>query len=161
MTPKPRADQKTSNRRHGLLHPMTTIPLTKSLVVIRTDFSNQEAWEKIRDILGAPIGNFDSKAVIMDDTDFDGAPKGQLLGLVRASCTHNFMIIVDERAMADPDHPALIVDLRDSLGRDFRAIPSSVQGIESSLSMAFMGFEHLADAVDGRGVFRGMREFGL
>ena len=140
---------------------MTTIPLTKSLVVVRTDFSNQEAWEKIRDILGAPIGNFESKAVLVDDADLDGATKGQVLDLVRASCTHSFTVIVDERAMAGPDHPVLIVDLRSSLGREFRAIPSSVQGIETTLSMAFMGFEHLADAVDGRGVFRGMRDFGL
>ena len=140
---------------------MAEIPLTKGQMVIRTDFSNQEAWEKIRDVLGAPTGNFDSKVVIMDDADFDGATKGQLLGLVRASCTHSFVVIVDERAILDPDHPVLIVDLRSSLGREFRAIPSSVQGIETTLSMAFMGFEHLADAVDGGGVFRGMREFGL
>jgi hypothetical protein len=140
---------------------MTTMPLTKERMVIRTDFSNQEAWEKIRDILGAPIGTFDSKAVFVDDTDFKGATKGQLLGLIRSNCTHSFAVIVDERAILDPDHPVLIVDLRGSLGREFRAIPSSVLGIETSLSMAFMGFEHLADAVDGRGVFRGMREFGL
>jgi hypothetical protein len=140
---------------------MAAIPLTKGQMVIRTDFSNQESWEKIRDILGAPIGNFDSKVVIVDDTDFKGATKGQLLGLVRASCTHSFVVIVDERAILDPDHPVLIVDLRSSLGREFRAIPSAVEKIETTLSMAFMGFEHLADAVDGGGVFRGMREFGL
>ena len=135
--------------------------MTKDQMVIRTDFSNQEAWEKIRDILGAPIGTFDSKVVFVDDPDFKGATKGQLLGLIRSSCTHSFAVIVDERSILDPDHPLLIVDLRDTLGREFRAIPSSVQGIETTLSMAFMGFDHLADAVDGQGVFRGMREFGL
>jgi hypothetical protein len=80
----------------------------------------------------------DATVVIVDDADFDGATKGQLLGLVRASCTHSFMVVVDERAISDPDHPVLIVDLLGGLGREFRATPSAVQGIETTLSMAFL-----------------------
>ncbi|HLF89873.1 MAG TPA: hypothetical protein VI451_13065 [Anaerolineales bacterium] len=43
-------------------------------------------------------------------------------------------------------------------GREFRAIPSQIQGIENNLSIANMDFEEFADSVDEDGVFRGFPE---
>jgi hypothetical protein len=40
-------------------------------------------------------------------------------------------------------------------GREFRTIPSKIQGIENNLSIANMDFEEFANTVDERGVFRG------
>jgi hypothetical protein len=47
------------------------------------------------------------------------------------------------------------VDLYESSGQEFRAVPSRVQSIENNLSIANMDFEEFAEAVDRDGVFRG------
>jgi hypothetical protein len=58
-------------------------------------------------------------------------------------------------ARSHPDLPILVVDLYDDPGRTFRVIPSEMWGVENKLSIANMGFEEFADAVDGDGIFRG------
>jgi hypothetical protein len=58
-------------------------------------------------------------------------------------------------AVLQPDHPLLVIDLQGEPGREFRAIPSQIQAIENNLSIANMGFEEFAEAVDASGVFRG------
>ena len=47
------------------------------------------------------------------------------------------------------------MDLLGEPGRTFRVIPSEIWGVENNLSIANMGFEEFADAVDSDGVFRG------
>jgi hypothetical protein len=49
----------------------------------------------------------------------------------------------------------LVVDLDETPGRTFRVVPSEAWGVENSLSLANMGFEEFAEAVDEHGVFRG------
>jgi hypothetical protein len=137
------------------LNAMTTLLRTKSPLVIRTDFSNQAIWEKIRDALGAHVGDFHANVEMVDNAENKGVTKEQLLGLLSGSYAHSFMVIVDQTAVLNPDHPLLIVDLLGVFGREFRALPSAVQEIENNLSMTNMGFENLAGAVDGRGVFCG------
>jgi hypothetical protein len=62
---------------------------------------------------------------------------------------------VDEAAVGDPECPILVVGLGKSSGRSFRAISSQIEGIENNLSIAHLGFEEIADAVDADGTFRG------
>jgi hypothetical protein len=57
--------------------------------------------------------------------------------------------------MRHSEHPVLIVDLFERSGREFRAIPSTVQSIENNLSLANMDFEEFAEAVDDDRIFRG------
>jgi hypothetical protein len=101
---------------------MKQIPQTENALVLRTDFSNQAAWEE--------IWNY----------------------------SHTFIIVTDQTATSHPDHPLLIVDLYDSSGREFRAVPSQIQGIENNLSIANMDFEEFADSVHEDGIFRGFPE---
>jgi hypothetical protein len=140
---------------------MTTIQDTKSLLVVRTDFSNQPVWERIREILGAPLSNFPANVQFVDDEEYKGATKGLLLELLLESYNHSFMVIVDEMAIFNSDHPLIVVELRSGLGREIRAIPSAIQQIEANLSMTHMSFENLASSVDGSGVYRGYHQCGL
>jgi hypothetical protein len=139
----------------------TTVTKTKSLLVIRTDFSNEAIWENICATLGARSGDFFANVKLVDDARYSGATKDQLLRLIHRNCTHHFMVIVDRTAISNPEHPLLIVALLESFGHEFRAIPSAIQGIKDNLSIARLGFENLADAIDGRGVFRGFHECRL
>ena len=136
---------------------MKRIPETENPLILRTDFSNQAAWETICAIIQKPAGVFRFRANVdfVDDIEYVGITKDQLLELIPKDYSHTFIIVVDRTAISLPDHPLLIVDLYERFGREFRAVPSQIQGIENNLSIANMDFEEFAESIDESGVFRG------
>jgi hypothetical protein len=136
------------------------IPETENLLALRTDFSNQAAWERICTIIQKPVGVFHFRANVdfVDDIEYADITRDQLLEIIPKDYSHSFIIIVDRAAISHPDHPLLIVDLYDSSGQEFRTIPSQIQGIENNLSIANMDFKEFADSIDEDGVFRGFPE---
>lgn len=136
---------------------MKQLPQTKNPLVLRTDFSNQAAWEEIRQAVEKPVGTFRFRANVefLDEIEFARVTKDELLELVLKNYNHSFIAIVDQTAISHPEHPLLIVDLWEGSGNEFRAIPSQIQGIENNLSIANMDFEEFAEAVDEDGIFRG------
>ncbi len=137
---------------------MKQIPATENPLVLRTDFSDQAAWETIGTIIREPIGDFYAYVDFLDDVEYRDITKGQLLGLVPEKYSHTFIMVVDRTAISSRDFPLLIVDLYDGSGRDFRAIPSQIQSIQNNLSLANMDFEEFAESIDENGVFRGFPE---
>jgi Domain of unknown function (DUF6924) len=136
---------------------MKQIPTTENALVLRTDFSDQAAWEKICAIIREPVSDlqFLANVEFVNDMEHAGITKNQLLELISNNYNHTFIIVVDQTTISDPEHPLLIIDLYERSGRDFRALPSQIQGIENNLSIANMDFEEFAEAVDEDGVFRG------
>ena len=136
---------------------MKQIPQTESPLVLRTDFSNQAAWHRICTTIQNPVGIFRFRANVefLDDVEYAGIRKEQLLELLPKDYGHTFIIIVDQTAISFRGYPLLVVDLYENSLRDFRALPSQIQGIENNLSIANMDFEEFAEAVDEDGVFRG------
>lgn len=134
-----------------------SLPQTENPIVLRTEFSDQATWEKICVMLRKPVGLFRFKANVefLDDRNYEGINMEQLLELVPDEYNHNFIFLVDHIAVRLPDHPILVVDLFDEPGRNFRAVPKEIQGIENNLSIANMDFEEFASSVDNSGVFRG------
>lgn len=139
---------------------MKLLPTTKASPVLRTDFSDQVGWEQVCDKIAqsSPEG-FLANVDFIDDRDFDGIGKHQLLAAVPKDYPHTFILVVDHRTLSDGEHPVLVVNLYDGLGSEtgdeFRALPSEVQSIENNLSIANMDFAEFAEAVDNSGVFRG------
>ena len=136
---------------------MRQVPQTENPLVLRTDFSNQSAWDAICAEIQRPVGIFRFRANVefVDDIEYAGLTKDELLELVPKNYNHNFIAIVDRTAISHPEHPLLIVDLFEGSGNEFRAIPSQIQGIENNLSIANMDFEEFAEATDQDGIFRG------
>lgn len=136
---------------------MKQIPQTENPLVLRTDFANPAAWERICAIIRKPVGIFRFRANVdfIDDIEYADITKGQLLGILPKNYSHTFIVVVDQTAISLPDHPLLIIDLYEGSGREFRAIPSQVQSIENNLSIANMDFEEFAESIDRDGVFRG------
>src|SRR5688572_27757376 len=126
---------------------MKQLPSTESPLVLRTDFSNQAAWEVIRAEIQKPVGilRFRANVQFLDNTDYTDITQEQLLELLPTNYGHTFIIVADQTAVSQPDHPLLIVDLFESFGREFRAIPSQIQSIENNLSIANMDFEDFAE----------------
>ena len=133
--------------------------MTTSSPVLRTDFSNQAAWKAICKKIREPSDEgFEANVDFIDDPAFDKLSKQKLLASLPKDY-HTFIVIVDQKAINDDDHPLLVVNLYDGLGSEvgdeFRAIPSAIQAIENNLSIANMDFADFAGAVDSGGVFRG------
>ena len=137
---------------------MKQIPKTENPLVLRTDFSNQAAWEAICKTIRGPVTGFYAYVEFVDEAEYAGMTKPQLLALIPDDYAHTFIIIADQIALSRHDHPLLIIDLYERSGQEFRAIPSQIQAIENNLSIANMDFEEFAEAVDEDGVFRGFPE---
>lgn len=131
------------------------LPKTENPLVLRTDFSDQSAWERICAAIREPVDDFRAYVEFVDDVAYRNMTKEQLLQLVPIDYPHSFLILVDQTATSLPEFPLLIVDLYEEPGREFRAIPSQIQGIENNLSIANMDFREFADSADENGVFRG------
>jgi hypothetical protein len=50
--------------------------------------------------------------------------------------------------LSHPEHPILVVALREERSRTFRVIPSEMWSVENNLSISNMDFHEFADAVD-------------
>ncbi len=139
---------------------MNEIPQTDYALVLRTDFSDQDAWDEICAAIREPVGEFHFLAYVafLDHQQYANITKEQLLQLIPKNYNHTFVILVDKVAISKPEHPLLVIDLYEKPGREFRAIPSQIQGIENNLSIANMDFEEFANAVDKDSVFRGFPE---
>ena len=86
----------------------------------------------------------------LSDPTYDGITAPQLTQLILKDCHHLFIFIVDQTTFQHPEHPILVVDLHDELGRTFRVIPSEMWSVENNLSLA-----NNADNVEQDGIFRG------
>jgi hypothetical protein len=141
---------------------MKQIPKTQNALVLRSDFSNQAAWTEICRIIREPVGDLQFLAYVdfLDDIEYADISKDHLMKLIPNDYNHTFIVVADRTAMVLSDFPLLIIDLYEGSGRDFRAIPSEIQGIENNLSIANMDFEEFADWVDEDGIFRGFPRNG-
>jgi uncharacterized protein DUF6924 len=136
---------------------MKPLPETEYPLMLRTDFSNEAVWGNICALIQKSVGLFGFRASVefLNDTDYADITKDQLLKLIPKNYNHNVMIIVDQLAISQPEHPLLIVYLYARSGHEFRALPSQIQGIENNLSIANMDFEEFAESIDEDGIFRG------
>ena len=92
---------------------------------------------------------------IVDYRENGGATVEQLMGALPADHPHSFIVLADKVSLSEPGFPLLVVDLFEQRGRRFRALAAHVPSIDNNLSIANMGFEEFAGAVDETGVFRG------
>jgi hypothetical protein len=134
---------------------MKPIPNTDDPVVLRADFTDQAAWEAICTAIREPQEYFVFQMEFLNDTDYSGITKDQLLALIPKNYNHFIIMVVDQTAISQADHPILVVEVFEGSGNEFRAIPSEIQGIENNLSIGNMSFYEFADQVGEDGVFRG------
>jgi hypothetical protein len=135
---------------------MKTVPKTSGSPVLRTDFSNDSGWDDIcNEVVQPSEDGFIAYVEFIDDQTFNNIGPAKLLEIIPENFGHFFIIVVDRTSLASREHPLLIVDLDEYRGQSFRAAPSQIQSIENNLSIANMGFDEFAEAVDDDGIFRG------
>jgi hypothetical protein len=133
-----------------------SIPTSENALLIRTEFSDQTAWERLIEAAREPGDIFMFNMEVVDDRANSGMTVEQLMAALPEDYAHSFMVVADTAAISQPDHPVLVVNLLGERGRQFRAVASVISQIDSNLSIANMGFEEFAGLVDDGGVFRGI-----
>lgn len=130
-------------------------PTDLTSLVLRTDFSDEEAWETLQAVVNAsdeyPCATCVSdpayagvgiQALIDDDSPDDPRHVG-------------YLFLADAVTMRDQEHPLLAVDLYDEPGRTFRVSPRWYADVSANLTIANMDFREFADAVDASGTYQG------
>jgi hypothetical protein len=134
---------------------MKALPITENALVLRTDFSDDAAWQRVCAAIGEPVGDFRAYVEFLSDPDFEGVTADQLVSVHSADYPHVFAFLIDRITLNKPEHPILVVDLLERPGRTFRVVPSQSWVVENNLSIANADFSDLAAAADPDGILRG------
>ncbi len=150
---------------------MRTLPRSRidHSLVIRTDFSDERAWQRVHAAIVEPQRDGWAQANVdfIDDPAFDGLTNKQLLALDPEALGHVYIYLVDSTTIAHDEHPVLVVEvylLEDEvdagieLGRSFRVIPSEMWAVENNLSLANADWEDFTENLDDDGIYRGVGE---
>jgi len=132
-----------------------TLPATPAALVLRTDFSDDAAWDAVcaASAVESPEG-FMAGLSFVSDPAFADMTVEQVAALTTASY-RTFLFIADHVTVADPEMPLVAVDMHDEPGRWFRVAADRIWSVENNLSLANMYFREFADHADPDGVFRG------
>jgi hypothetical protein len=126
--------------------------------VIRTNFSDDATWKKIkREVTARNLMGFSANVQFFDDPQYDGVSGLELLQRIPDPDAYGCIFVTDATTMTDDEHPVLVLDPFNPEGKTFRVIPSELWGVENNLSLANMDYSEFADAADPDGVFRGFK----
>ena len=134
-----------------------TLPSTKNVMLLRTDYTNNEKWKSLKAEISTPDPEYGFLANITfyENPKFDNLPLEILLPKLSKNYKHPIILIADQTTFNDDDKTILCVDLIELPGQYLRVIPSEVWSIENNLSIYNMEFQDFADCQDEHGVFRG------
>jgi hypothetical protein len=155
----------------GILPCMPTLPDFGTLLV-RTDFTDDDAWNLVRDEATREYGPDGFRAYVEPVSDPQWADATWEAVKAAAPVDDNgpsVLFIADSITFASPEHPIVVVDLDDKIlsvaefpeiaGRTpFRCIPSELWSVENNLNVSNMDWEEFAAEVGDDGVFRGFEE---
>ncbi|SEI63388.1 hypothetical protein SAMN05518849_101359 [Sphingobium sp. AP50] len=126
--------------------------------LVRTDFSNDRAWERVIEAVSKPsVDGFLANLNPVNDHRYDNADPFKLAEEADANTNVALIVIADSRTMIEPQMPLLCVDPIPP-GGQFRCIPAELWGVENNVSLANMDFSEFASAVEADGVFRGFQD---
>jgi hypothetical protein len=140
---------------------MAMLPRANSLtaLLVRTDFSSDEAWQHVcGEAQREYADGFSADVVLVSDPAFAEASWRALRAAVPVTDDGPAVLfVVDAATLRSPDHPILVVDLVED-HTPIRCIPPELWAVENNLNVANMSWEDIADAVEYDGVFRGFPE---
>lgn len=126
--------------------------------VIRTDFTDEEAWKSIQKELAAKhLLGFSANVQFIDDPLYDGLSGQEALRSLPDPQAYGCVFVADSTAMSAAEHHVLVLDPYNPEGQTFRVIPSEAWGVENNLAIANMDYSEFAGAADPDGVFRGFK----
>jgi hypothetical protein len=140
---------------------MAHLPQTTSVPVVRADFSDDALWARLTDEILRPTDEgFGADVEFVDDPTLTGLDEASIVDAIPRAYPnqyrHPVMFVIDSVTVSLPDHPLLVIDLREEdAANAFRSVPRQIQSIQNNLSLANLDFTDFAAATDADGVFRG------
>ena len=143
-----------------------------AVLVIRTDYGDEAAWQAVVSKSMEPWGSGDYEADVyfVSDAAWSGASVDEVLAVVTGDEYLDVVFLADKLTMHDGLHALLAVttvtraDYTDDedyesttrYGRQFRTVPAEIHSIHVNLALGNMGFEEFAQAAaeDEDGTFR-------
>ncbi|MER5425357.1 DUF6924 domain-containing protein [Streptosporangium roseum] len=139
---------------------MDMFPKADALLVVRTDFSDQERWQAVRDSLGdidedGWAKEFSDQVEVVEDPAYQGFTSQQLLALLPDGYKDPLFVIADKVTIDSQEMPFLVIELGSTW--ELRVISSELPSIHANLSIGNMDFGEFAENADADGVFREFR----
>ncbi|MDL4821285.1 DUF6924 domain-containing protein [Actinomadura opuntiae] len=134
------------------------------MLVIRTDFSDQRAWEAVRAAIeDVDEGNDDGDGDYMyppefkEDRAYQEFSAEEIVSRLPKAIQDPFVAVVDKATITSAEMPILLIGLErnDDYERTFRVIPRELPSIEVNLSLGNMDFFEFAQSADEDRIFRG------
>jgi hypothetical protein len=145
-----------------ILSGMVDLPKTRSVPVIRADFSDDDLWIQLKEQIASPTAEgFLANVEFVEDPTLTGLDETAILANLPRAYPHRYpypiVFVMDSVTASSPDHPLLVLNLSETNpSGPFRAVPRQVQAIENNLSTANMDFSEFARSTGADGVFRGL-----
>ncbi|MFF4796289.1 DUF6924 domain-containing protein [Streptomyces sp. NPDC001276] len=140
---------------------MKSLPQTEETLLIRTDFSDEAAWQALRTVV-TTLGEDDFLAElhIVDDPAYRDLTTEQVVALAPAE--DDLLIVADSKALTEAEMPLLAVlktdedeDGSEQGFAELRVVAEQLYSIENNIALANMDWEEFVDAAEEDGVFRG------
>ncbi|MGW2711963.1 DUF6924 domain-containing protein [Streptomyces sp. NPDC001356] len=139
---------------------MKSLPQNEDTLLIRTDFSDEDAWRRLRAVVTTPDeeDGFLAALHIVDDPAYRDLTTEQIVALAPAE--DDLLILADRQALSGSEMPllAVLTGEEDAPERGFdelRVVAAQLWAVENNISLANMDWEEFVDAADDDGVFRG------
>jgi len=138
------------------------LPVEDYSLVIRTDFSDDAAWQSICKALQATYTDaryqtadgFQANVQCISNEACAGLTPEAVWSLLPDGFEGLFIFIVDSKTISNSEHPVLVADFGEEPGQTFRVIPSAAWAVENNLRLANMGFEDFEAQLGADGILR-------
>jgi hypothetical protein len=133
------------------------LPPDDCSLVIRTDFSDEAAWQRVASAIQAhhAENQLSADVELISDQSCAGLTPSEVCELVPGvPDLRLFLFIVDSQTIIHPEHPILVVDTEDT-DMSFRVVPSAAWEVEPNLRLANMGFDDFQMGLGADGIYRG------
>ncbi|MFJ7078571.1 DUF6924 domain-containing protein [Streptomyces sp. NPDC098781] len=145
------ADQSPATVTPSTSERVILLPPTARSLAIRTDFSDQATWNKLRLALVAVNDDEEPGSFlhILEDPVYHDLTAAEIVSSGRNDGDHGYVILLDRESMTCPEHPVLLLDLDEEPSRTFRVAAPHLSTVEANLLLANMDFADFADAAEG------------
>jgi len=127
-------------------------------LLVRTDFSSDEMWQKCAQIVREPRDVFFCNMDFIDDIYFSGKSQHEILEMIPKEYLYPVIFIADKITFLSADLPCLVLGINQyNNGLSFRMAAHALTSVENNLGIANMDFEDFANAVEPDGIFRGFQ----
>ena len=132
-----------------------TLPNSSYPLLVRTDYSDDTAWEALKQKVTSPENEYEAVITFIDERKFENLSLDQLPSIDCEQDKYDFIFIADSISMYNKEKTILCVDLGENYGKHFRVVPSKLWAVANNLFIVHMEFNEFAESVDPNGIFRG------